>query len=465
AISAGYMFNAGTVNLCYNHWQNENNYILPTGGPIGLGLSNRIAAAKGFFQAGGLIIKPKFTYQRNERMATAPGLSREFLPDSARVDLELDVYTLRLDMEHRDTGRFSGTIGAEIRYYEHENLGLVPLQPTGHYTNASAYIFEEIDLGSYSANAGLRLDYRNQKFFSSESNPLLPADETNDYFNLASALGASFPLGDNLTLVGNINQGFRIPSFFNSYVYGLHGGVFAFQIGNPDLEPELSFDLSSGLRLSMPGVDASVTGYFDYIRNYIYLYDAPGHPLAPPPAEYEFVFAHEQDEARIIGLDLHAGLKPLDWLQLSGNFSIIDSEFLGGPHQGRALPLMPASKADATVRFILPDAGTLRNSNIRIKLRYSAEKESAGIYEPFGQFDDGIGPDIPFGVASTESYLLLDAGAGFDLDFGDTELKIDIEANNLTDESYRDFLDTYKGYLLGPGRGFSVTVNIPFWYR
>ncbi len=465
AVSGGYMFDDATLNLSYNYWRNGNNYILPTGGPIGLGLSNQIASAKGFLQAGGLIIKPKFSYQRNRRRATAPGLSREYIPDSARVDLELDVYTMRIDMEHRNTGRFSGTVGAEIKYYRHENLGLVPLQPTGHYTNSSLYVFEEIDLGNYNLNTGLRFDYRNQKFFSSESNPLLPADQENDYFNLASSLGASRSLGENLTLVANINQGFRIPSFFNSYVYGLHGGVFAFQIGNPDLEPELSIDVSSGLRLSAPYVDASVTGYFDYIRNYIYLYDAPGHPLAPPPAEYEFVFAHDQDQARIMGLDIHAGIKPLEWLQFDGNLSVITSEFLTGPHRGKGLPLMPAAKAYGMVRFIMSDAGRLRNSNIHLKLRYSSDKEAAGIYEPFGQFDDGIGPDIPFGVASTKSYMLLDAGAGFDLDFAETAIKVDIEATNLTDEPYRDFLDTYKGYLLGPGRGFSVTVNLPFWYR
>jgi len=465
SMSFGYISDAGIVNGSYNYWMNENNYILPTGKPIGLGLQNQIVSAKGFFQTAGVIIKPKFSYQRNRRRATAPGVSREFISDSTRVDLKLDVYTMRVDLEHRDTGNFSGTVGTEIRHYRHENMGLVPLQPTGQYTNAAAYIFEEITLESYNINAGLRFDYRNQEFYASDVNPLLPADSENEYFNIASSLGASRPLGENLTLVANLNQGFRIPSFFNSYVYGLHGGVFAFQIGNPDLRPEKSINISSGLRLSMDGAEGSITGYIDYIKDYIYLYDAPEHTLAPPPAEYEFVFAHDQDDARIMGMDVHAGIKPYGWLQLSGNLSLITSEFMAGPHTGRSLPLMPAAKADAMVRVILPVMGRIKDSNLHLKLRYTSDKEAAGVYEPFGQFDDGIGPDIPFGVASTGSYTLLDAGAGFDVDFGDASIKVDVDINNLTDEVYRDFLDTYKGYLLGPGRSVSVTVNMPFWYR
>jgi outer membrane receptor protein involved in Fe transport len=465
SFAAGYMFGAGIVTASWDHWWNENNYLLPTGGPIGLGLENRIASIKGFFPVGAIVVRPGISYQRNSRRATNPGIPREFLPDSARVDLELNVYTIRVDVEHRGTGALAGTVGAEVRYYDHENLGSVPLQPTGHYTDAAFYIFEELALEKHTINAGLRLNYRSQKFQASETNPLLPADDEIDYFNVASSLGASRRIGEHLTAVANINQGFRIPSFFNSYVYGQHGGVFAFQIGKPDLEPELSFDFSIGLRLATQKIGGSITGYIDYIRNYIYLYDAPDHPLAPPPSEYEFVFAHDQEDARIAGLDIDTELEPLEWLHLGGNLSLIASEFLAGPHEGRELPLMPTAKAGGYLRFMLPDRGAVRNSNIRLELRYAAGRDAAGPYEPFAQFDDGIGPDIPFGTASTESYLLLNSGIGFDVDLGDAEFNIDMELTNLTNEAYRDFLDTYKGYTLGLGRGINVTVNVPLCYK
>ncbi len=465
AIALGYMFDPVTVTASHDFWWNENNFLLPEGGPIGLGLENRITMVNAFIPAGIFVAKPKISYQQNRRRATAPGISREFLQDSSIVDLRLEVFTARLDLEHRDTGAFSGTIGAEWRYYDHENAGLVPLQPTGHCTNAAVYLFEEMALGEYTLNAGLRLDYRRQKFLESPSNPLLPEDDENRYINIASSLGASRVLGKHFTAVAGVNQGFRVPSFFNSYVYGLHGGVFAFQIGDPDLEPELSIDFTTGLRFSSAVAGASLTGYLDHIINYIYLYNSPDHPLAPPPDEYEFIFAHTQDDARMIGLDISAFFSPLKPLLIGGDLSLINSEFLAGPHEGKGLPLMPATKTSAHVRLTLRDFGTLSNPSVRIKMRYASDKEAAGEYEPFGQFDDGIGPDIPFGVASTESYMLFDAGMSFDLKITGIKVNTDVEVKNIADKPYRDFLDTYKGYTLGPGRGVSVTFNVPISYQ
>jgi len=33
---------------------------------------------------------------------------------------------------------------------------------------------------------------------------------------------------------------------------------------------------------------------------------------------------------------------------------------------------------------------------------------------------------------------------------------------NLTDEDYRDFLDTYKGYALSSGRDIQLELRVPF---
>jgi iron complex outermembrane receptor protein/hemoglobin/transferrin/lactoferrin receptor protein len=90
------------------------------------------------------------------------------------------------------------------------------------------------------------------------------------------------------------------------------------------------------------------------------------------------------------------------------------------------------------------------------------EKSAAGIYEPFGQFDDGIGPDIPFGVASTEAYSLVNIGFGFDLNVMNRSVNFDVEITNVLDREYRDFLDTYKGYALSPGQGVDLKLNVPF---
>ncbi|MCI0495489.1 TonB-dependent receptor, partial [candidate division KSB1 bacterium] len=430
------------------------------GGPIGLRLENQVATVKANMPLGNFIVKPKFSFQRNRRQASNPGESREALPDAAVVDLVLDVYTGRLEVENVNLSNFSGTFGAEVKHYDHQNIGDVPLQPTGHFTNLAVFGFEEWQAEKLTLNFGARFDYRSQKFIGSATNPLLPKDDERSYSSISGAIGASYKLTDVLTATANIGRGFRTPSFYNLYVYGYHGGVFAFQIGNPDLKSETSLDVSASLRLRSQRVEATATVFQNRIDNYIFLYNAPEHPVAPQ--NEPFVFAHDQADAVLTGIDLSARANVLNWLVIGGNYSLINSEFSSGVYQGDGLPLMPADRINAEVKLLLPNAAMFRSPYLLVNVRYMAKKSAAGIYEPFGQFDDGIGPDIPFGVASTDSYTLLNLGVGFDLKLLRQPMNLDVEISNLLDENYRDFLDTYKGYALSPGRSVNVKLNVPF---
>ena len=262
-----------------------------------------------------------------------------------------------------------------------------------------------------------------------------------------------------LTATANISRGFRTPSFYNMYVYGYHGGVFAYQIGNPELDNETSFDISASLRLRKERTGASATVFQNRISNYIFLYNAPDHLLAPP--NEPFVFAHDQADAVLTGLDLSIRYNLFDWLILGANYSFLKSEFSSGPHKQNELPLMPADRICGEIKLFLSNISVLKSPYVLLKTKYVGGKSAAGIYEPFGQFDDGIGPDIPFGVASTDSYSLMNIEFGFDLEIMKVPVNFDLEITNLLDKDYRDFLDTYKGYALSPGRNVILKLNIP----
>jgi len=462
SVGAGLITSAGLVSLNYDHYFNENNFLLPTGNPIGIRLINNGLTAKGDFPLNNFILRPKLSYQRNHRQATQPGQSRSLLPDSANIDLVLNVLTGRLELEHNDFLNLSGTVGAEIKYYDHENIGKVPLQPTGHFTSLAFFMFEEWKINKLTVDAGARFDYRYQKFLGSDSNPLLPIDDKKTFSSLSGALGASYQLSNQLTATFNIGRGFRTPSFYNLYVYGYHGGVFAYQIGNPELKNEISLDLTSSLRYRNQRTRAEINIFQNRIDNYIFLYNAPNHNLAPENEPY--VFAHDQANAILSGFDISLQVKLTKWLLASGNYSYLSSKFSSGPHQENELPLMPPNCLCSKLKFILPDRNILLSPYLSVNLKYVSEKSAAGIYEPFGQFDSGIGPDIPFGIASTGSYHLFNIGFGFDFALLSEPVKFDFEINNLLNSDYRDFLDTYKGYTLSPGRSFIMHLNIPVNY-
>jgi outer membrane receptor protein involved in Fe transport len=85
------------------------------------------------------------------------------------------------------------------------------------------------------------------------------------------------------------------------------------------------------------------------------------------------------------------------------------------------------------------------------------DKNSAGWFEPFSQYDV-----IPFGTASTDAYSVVNLNVGGSLEFGRTALDLYFGVENLLDETYRDFLDTYKGYALSPGRNLIARVGVSF---
>ncbi len=463
---AGYLSPIGLVALNYDYYRAENNFLLPNipnpalGAPIGIRRMNHVASLQGNFPLGHVILKPKLSFQNNVRLATREVLSRSFLDDSAVVNLNLNVFTGRFDVEHVDLFALHGTTGAEVRYYNHRNYGKIPLQPDGHYANLAFYTFEEWKHKQLTVNFGVRWDHRTQTFYGSPSNPLLNQDDFSRYSSFSGGIGASYQLLSNLTVTANLSRGFRIPSFFNLYVYGLHGGVFAFQIGNPNLKNEHSLDVSTSIRYRDEKVEASITLYQNRIENYIFLYDAKAHPLAP--VNSQFVFAHDQADALLRGLDVNYSVNPVSFILLSGGYSLIRSEFVRGAHSGKELPLMPADRATLEVKVLLPDFSALKNIYTFFGGKHVAAKSAAGAYEPFGQFDDGFGPTIPFGVCSTDKYILFNVGLGFELAVASRPVQFNLEIANLFDASYRDFLDTYKGYTLAPGRSANLKASVPF---
>jgi iron complex outermembrane receptor protein/hemoglobin/transferrin/lactoferrin receptor protein len=118
---------------------------------------------------------------------------------------------------------------------------------------------------------------------------------------------------------------------------------------------------------------------------------------------------------------------------------------------------MPADRITAGLRFSTPSMGILGNSYAEVKMKHVMSKKSAGVYEPFSQFDI-----IPFGTASTEAYTTFSAGLGLIFNFNNQPISVYLEVENLLDEAYVDFLDTYKGYALSMGRNISLRIQVPF---
>jgi iron complex outermembrane receptor protein/hemoglobin/transferrin/lactoferrin receptor protein len=281
----------------------------------------------------------------------------------------------------------------------------------------------------------------------------------NTYTTLSGAVGASYAFGDGVAVATNLSSGFRAPSIFELYASGVHGGVAAFQVGNPDLDPERSYSADLSLRVRRDRVTAEITGYVNAISNYIYLRNTgdtnEGSGLP--------VFAAEQTDAVIPGIEATIETSVQPWLQVGGSTAILDGtgDGLGDGGGDGELPLLPSNTLSGFVRWVPADTERLRNSQLEVKLKHAFQKDAAGRFEPFSQFDGGFGP--PFGTASTQAYNVVNVEAQTTLRLGlGAPLTLSVGVDNLLDETYRDFLDTYKGYALSPGRDVQFSLSTAF---
>lgn len=464
---AGYQGSFGVVKAVATHWRNDQNFLLPGGGPAGsrtdppVGLGQHLEHTNVSVSADavldGFVVKPQLSYQRALRQSAAPRDTIEGDP-AFPIDIAKDVYTGRVELRHPDYGPLEGRWGVEVDVEDTDARGPVELEPPSDVLNVGAFVFEDLKMDRVTVSGGVRYDYRTQEAAPNRrtADPRL-LDQS--FSEVTGGVGVNWRFARGLALAGNFSSGFRAPNMFELFAEGVEGGVAAFQRGNPRLGPERSFSVDLGLRVRRGPVRGKLTVYRNEIRDFIFL-ENTGETHAPSGLP---VFARGQTDATLRGLEgsIHVAASP--WLELGARGSALDTEGdglargPGGEPREGTLPLVPADRFGAHVQFSPSLPGRVSRTRIEISADHVFPKDAAGPFEPFAQFDR-----TPFGTASTDAYTLLHLEARGTFELAAVPVSLQVSVDNLTDEVHRDFLDTYKGYALSAGRSITTRVSVPF---
>ena len=464
-IAIGYETPRGPIVLRYEGYRNEQNFVVPDppppngnplqAGGVGQNLENDIIHLFGDFRLNSVwTLKPSLAYSSNLRVSN-PGppepLPREFLPEAAVLDIERNNLTGRLEADHEEIAGLAGRVGVEVQSTEQESRGPVALTPGGTVDKFAVFGLEEIAFGDLILNIGARFDHIETEADPSKTTDTsgLPADPAlleNEYSVFTGSLGAVYKVTDDLSLTASVGRGFRAPDLFELYANGQHGGVAAIQQGDPTLSEETSLSYDASVRYEGDRASFKLTGYYNDISDYIFLAGTGQNAPNGLP-----IFQISQQDAELTGFDIQGDYDLTGQLSLRGTIEYVDGEL----SDGQQVPLLPPLKVSAEAEYGWANFGMVEQPYVTLGVEYADSQESAGLIEPFGQFD---APPPPFGTASTESYTLVNAGIGGRIGQADVSLSID----NLLDEPYRDFLDTYKNITLSPGRNVSVKVSYAF---
>lgn len=225
---------------------------------------------------------------------------------------------------------------------------------------------------------------------------------------------------DGLTLTAQVSRGFRDPTLSDRFYRGPVGRGFI--EGNPELEPETSLQVDTGVRYVRGRLRASASFYNYRISDLIERYAA---------SQNLFLFRNRA-RARIQGAELEVQTILARGLSVEGA-----AQITRGRDADDRTPLddIPPSTAAITVRHALGN-----------RLQSYARAGWVGSHSAAGP------SEVP-----TPGYLMLDAGVGWRLS---ARLQVRAVARNLLDELY--YASAGPRWVYAPGRHGSVTVVVEY---
>ncbi|MEO6038625.1 MAG: TonB-dependent receptor [Saprospiraceae bacterium] len=332
------------------------------------------------------------------------------------------------------------------------NYGARIIVPDANMAEQGGSVFLRLLRGTLTVEAGLGVQ---DKFIETKATRLLntPDKDIHPFSrHRASAnglLGLAWNPSATWTFKANAATGFRAPNLAELSSNGLHEGVFRYEIGRADLRNEQNLNLEANISSEGKWWALSVAGWVNQFKNYVYL---------APTGEDVFgfpVFRYQQSDARLLGGEATATLRPAGAWAWDNEFALVQGERA----DGTALPFIPAPKWRSRLKWAGNWGPRLPKSWAFAEGEYVLAQNRP--YRP-ADCDRMMANEAQLGCETpTPAYFLLHAGLGTDLAWGKRFLTLRLSARNLLDRRYFDHLSRFKAYgIYEPGRDIVLAVTL-----
>jgi TonB-dependent heme/hemoglobin receptor len=344
-----------------------------------------------------------------------------FPNDTHRVTVGLDTF-----YENVTSGR---TIRDTASAWVNPGFDSVPVIPDSKRMGVGAFVQDEIALGDrWIVTPGLRADWIEAR---TEGHPRhqLTVEKTSASSAVSGNLGLLYKASNAVNLYGNVGRAFRAPTFLELYFYGPHD--VGNDIGDPDLDPETSWNFDIGLKTQTDRLQTMIGAFYNSVDDYIV-------KEKQASGDYQYMNYNK--------VTLYGAEAGLDY-ELDGGFSTFASvSYVRGENDetGEDLPGIPPLKSRYGVRY---DAKLGAKNGLWVEL--------AGLT---ASDQDTTGPN----ERETDGYTRGDIRMGVDL--GDSWSFV-AAVENFTDELYQDHLSaTWQEFGLNdqPGRNVKLMAKARF---
>lgn len=390
-----------------------------------------------------------------------PPVFPDSLPYPADLELEFDkqIATANFRTEWQASEKTLVSLGIQNEF-QRNNIGgrgfIIPAFTqftTGGFAHVKLNMSEESTL-----QAGLRYDFgmiETEAYSDWFPSPVETESDTlwqylqrapalkRHFSSISWSVGYSYNSG-HFSAKANLGKSFRMPIAKELAANGVNYHHFSYEVGNPDLSPEVSYQLDGGAEFHYQKFAAGFTPFVNYFTNYIYLNPTSEHDRLYGNGNQ--VFYYTQSRVFRWGGEIHSHVELNENWQLGVMADFVYSLQLSGDKKGFTLPFSP------------PAAGLLN-------LKYSQVK-FAGVLNPWFSIDyrltfrqDNIVPP----EEKTPGSSVFNAGLGGNLKISNQQVSIALQVQNLFNTKYFNHTSYYRLINVPePGRNFVLNVSIPF---
>lgn len=327
----------------------------------------------------------------------------------------------------------------------------VPLIPNfASYTNGIYGIVKYVQ-PIYELEAGARHDYKYLNAVGFDVQGKKYGGEREYRSPSFSFSGLVRPLS-GLTFATNLGLSWRSPDVNELFSNGLHHGAASYEEGNSDLESERSWKWNNELRYANSWINASVTGFYQVIGNYIYA--APQKdpvtklPLVKMLIAGAFpIFKYQQADARFYGGDLTVRVKPIEQLEYTVQGQWIRAT---NTQTGGFFPYIPSDRYMQALEW---SSGDLLKKH----------EFTAGVDHTFVTKQTRFSEDIDFLPETPDAYNLFGASLSYVYNANNgNQLRASVKADNLFNALYKEYTNRFRYFTHERGRDIQFVLGYYF---
>jgi iron complex outermembrane receptor protein len=346
-----------------------------------------------------------------------------------------ETWETRLELLHREFGGFPGVIGLQALSGDFSALGEESFIPETDSTELGLFLVEDYHAGDWIFELGARFD-------RDERDPDTASAGKETFSSFSASGSALWQVTEEWGLGAALSRSERAPTIEELYSnveaespdeLVVHAATNAIEVGDSDLDTEVSNNLDLSLNWQRGLHFAEITVFYNDFSDYINLFNT-GVEVEEVP-----VLTYTQDDAEFWGVE-------------------VDSEFALGSAGGGEFRL---GLFGDYIRGELDDGDDIpRLPPSRLGLRFLWTADNFDVWTRVIEADDQDRPGS--NEESTEGYTRWDLGGEYRFPAGAGELLLFAEFSNITDEEIRLSTSFLRDVAPEPGRSVGVGLRYVF---